>query len=122
MFVLASYFREHIQKKRICLTLKISVLKKYLVKDDQSDKKWTIVIGRAISKIMGVTSDVDKLIASLNNMGYHEAIVTVEGFVEKQLKTQDNTYSTISLKEHRTNKFKWKSLKEEFKKQPQAKK
>ena len=29
---------------------------------------------------------------------------------------------TISLKEHRTNKFKWKSLKEEFKKQPQAKK
>ena len=30
--------------------------------------------------------------------------------------------SAISLKEHRTNKFKWKSLKEEFKKQPQAKK
>ena len=52
---------------------------------------------------------------AMKELGYKEALKTVDSFVQNQYETEEKPYIKITRIEHKLNKKKWKSLKEKFK-------
>ncbi len=106
--------RDKTMNKRFLLKKRIEVIRT-LISIDDDNTTWTSVVGRAISQIIGVKSNVEKLKASIEKLGYKKAIKYIDLYIRDQIETKEKEYEKISRAEHALNKKKWKSLKEKFK-------
>ena len=100
--------------KRFLLKKRIEVIRT-LISIDDDNTTWKSVVGRAISQIIGVKSNIEKLKASIEKLGYKKAIKYIDLYIRDQIETKEKEYEKISRAEHALNKKKWKSLQEKFK-------
>ena len=106
--------RNKTMNKRFLLKKRIEVIRTLMSIDDDNTT-WTSVVGRAISQIIGVKSNIEKLKASIEKLGYKKAIKYIDLYIRDQIETKEKEYEKISRAEHKLNKKKWKALKEKFK-------
>ena len=107
--------KNNLTKKKILLKNKIDIARRLMSLESDTEIPWTSVISRALLRVTGVKSDTEKLTEKLKELGYKEALKTVDSFVQNQYETEEKTYIKITRIEHKLNKKKWKSLKEKFK-------